>query len=694
MRRSFIVLALLVVGCDSSPEPAAIEAQINPSRTWYHTGQDVMVTGVVSSLEGEDIPDVEVEWTIEPASAGSIGAALPDPRSRMVTLSLEGTAEITGCVVDEDRDPELEPLCDTLLVRIDDGMPSLEVTSPQPGDQVDGEPSIAVEGSVADRDMVNVYINGVPADVDPMGGFRGAVPARFGVNHLVVSATDGLTDVSEVEMDVLWAPEYLPAVGMDGTPSFQMDDGLRLWLGQGFLDDGMPLDPAVTPVVTRDLADVLELVVGNLDVQSIVPDPVVDDPPTFTLSVSNARVAEPTAELDVTEDGIDLFLRIGEISADTSGALMVDTVSLPLTGQIRAGAVAFAQLTVRKDSPEAPLEVTLGDLTVGLERVEGDFVSDETDAVFLLAAGLLRTTLETVLVDALQDTLDDTIPAVLRDALSSIDTALQDQEIALDSEPLPPVTIQLDGRIGQLRSAFRRELLATLALQVGTDTMAVYPDSPGVPVYDPRPALPFVNEGSIQLGVRLALLNGLLHTLWNSGLLNIDASAILPDAISGLVSEARLVGRMPPVIRPAREDEEDDLVLTVGQLELDLTFMGEPVRFAVSIDAGVNLNVIANSVSIDIAEEPTLRVWTLQPPSNPRLLTSDTVETLLLDLWPDLRESVAGGLSLDLPLPALGDLGGLAPGLAGLTLELSMTERVRPRRGMLELEAQLLGTLP
>lgn len=691
--RRLTLIALLLAGCDSSPEPAAIQARINPSRTWYHTGQDVMVTGVVTSIDGEDIPDVEVAWTIEPASAGTIGSPTPDPRSRTITLSLEGTAEITGCVVEEDPDPAVEPLCDSLIVRVDDGMPSLEVTSPQPGDQLDGDPSIAVEGSVADQDMVNVYINGVPAEVDPMGGFRGEVPARFGVNHLVVSATDGLTDVSEAEMDVLWAPEYMPAVGMDGTPRVTMDDGLRLWLGQGFFDDGMPLDPDATPVVTRDLADVLELVVANLDVQSLVPSPVVDDPPTFTLSVSDARVADPTAELDVTEDGIDLFLRIGEISADTSGALMVDTVSLPLTGQVRAGAVAFAHLTVRKDAPDAELEVTLGDLTVGLERVEGDFVSDETDAVFLLAAGLLRTTLETVLVDALRETLDDSIPEVLRDALGAIDTALQDQQIELDSEPFPPVTIELDGRIGALSGAFRRELLATLALDVGTDVAAVHPDAPGVPIYDPRPALPFVNEGSIQLGVRLALLNGLLHALWNSGLLEVDASALLPDAVSGLVSEARLIGRMPPVLRPAREDEEDDLVLTVGQLELELTFMGEPVRFAVSIDAGVNLDVIANAVSIDIAEEPTLRVWTLQAPSNPRLLTSDTVETLLLDLWPDLRDSVAGGLSIDLPLPSLGDLGGLAPDLAGLTLELSMTERVRPRRGVLELEAEMLGTL-
>jgi sodium-dependent dicarboxylate transporter 2/3/5 len=46
---------------------------------------------------------------------------------------------------------------------------------------------------------------------------------------------------------------------------------------------------------------------------------------------------------------------------------------------------------------------------VGLETVQGDFVSPETTAIFRLAEGLLRTTLEDALVDALEDTLAATV---------------------------------------------------------------------------------------------------------------------------------------------------------------------------------------------------------------------------------------------------------------------------------------------
>ncbi|MCZ7679741.1 MAG: hypothetical protein M5U28_13655 [Sandaracinaceae bacterium] len=70
------------------------------------------------------------------------------------------------------------------------------------------------------------------------------------------------------------------------------------------------------------------------------------------------------------------------------------------------------------------------------------------------------------------------------------------------------------------------------------------------------------------------------------------------------------------------------------------------------------------------------------------------MRSLLLELWPDLRSSVADGLALELPLPALGDLGGLAPDLAGLTLELETTDRMRERGGVLVLDARLVGTLP
>lgn len=688
------LLLALATACGGAPDPAHLEAVIAPSRTWYHTGERVELTGIVTDVFGEPIEDVEVVWTVEPSGAAEMEAPGESPRRRAFTLTTEGRAVFTGCVVP--RDETLPPtLCDTVAVRVDDGMPTLEVTSPTPGAELDDAEGIVVTGSVADRGMVHVYVNGAPATVDALGQFEATIEGFFGVNHLVITASDGLTDVSEVEMDVLWAPAYSPALDAEGRPSFALDDGLSLWLGQDFFDDAVPLDRTATPVQTRDLADIMELALASLDVTGVIPDPVVDDPPNFTLRVTDATIADPYVEIDVTDEGADLFVRLGTIEADTSGLLQVEGTSLPLTGTVRASGVAFAQMTIRKESPDAEIEVTLGELLVGLESLDGTFESEETAAVFRLAEGLFRTTLETLLVDALRGTLEDSVPALLQDAFGAIDTALMGQTLALDSAPFPPVTLRIDGRVADLRPTFRSQVAMGLRTQVGTDVVSLHPDSRGVARLDVTDrAPPFFGDGSLKVGVRLALLNALLHSLWSSGLLDVDAGAILPDSIGGLVSEARILGRLPPVLRPPRPEEEDDLVLTLGQLELELTFQGEPVRYAVTLDAGVNLDVADNRISILLDEEPEARVWTLQAPSNPRALTADTVRTLLLDLWPMLSGSLREGLSLDVPLPSLGDLGGLAPELAGLRLTLAQTERARPRRGVLVIEAELTGTLP
>ncbi|MCA9606413.1 MAG: hypothetical protein KC619_12490 [Myxococcales bacterium] len=694
MKRVIPILALLALACDAPPRvPASIIVNVSPARLWYHTGQAVQLDATVLDDVDADIADAAVEWTVEPAGAATMGSPLADPRDASYTLNREGLVTFTGCTVP--MDPEIQvPLCDSVRIRVDDGSPTLEVETPTPGQELDDAEGIVVRGSVADLSMVNVYINGTPAVVDEMGRFEGTIGAQFGVNHVVVSATDGLTDTAEVEMDVVWAPEFTPALGDDGTPFLSLDDGLSLWLGQGFFDDGVEIDTAARPATTHDLADVLALAIASLDVNSFIPDPVFDSPPSFTLRVTGASITEPHVEIDLTDDGADLFIRLGRVSAQTSGVLMVDTTSLPLTGTVSGSAVAFAHLTIRKADETSPLEVELGDLVVGLESLEGEFVSNETAAVFRLAEGLFRTTLETALVDALEGTLSESVPGILRDALGAIDTALSMRAIELMSEPFPPVRIEIDGRIRELRSTFRRDLVATLRTEVGTTTPTTHPESMGVPRLTTIRPLPFVNEGSLQLGVRLALLNGLLHSLWASGLLDVDASTILPDSVSGLVSEARIVGRIQPLLRPPRADETDALVLSVGQLELQLTFMGEPVTFGVSLDAGVDIDLTSNQIAVNVAETPRLRIWTIVPPSNPRLLTPDTVEALLLDFWPSLRDSVVGGLAFELPIPALGDLGGIAPDLAGLTLTLDQDEALRYRRGVLVMGAQLTGTLP
>lgn len=704
MRTTGLVFLLLVAlglgACESGAPvqiPAAIVARVEPSRLWYRSGQEVLLTGLVTDLIGEGVRDVEVRWTAEPASAATALAPEADPRQARFMLGAPGRVVFTGCVVPDERGVGNVSgvLCDSITLRVDDGMPTLEVESPLPGAELDDAEGIRVRGSVADRGVVRVFVNGAAAEVDGLGRFESVVRPELGVNHVVVDASDGLTEPAQVRLDVLWAPAFGPALGADGRPQIELSDGLALWLGQRFFDDGSALDTGASPVVTRDLADLLELVVARLDTASLVPDPVFDNPPTFTLRVLDLTLGRPHAELDLLEDGADLFLRIGAIEARTAGGLTIEGVSLPLTGTIRGSAIAYAPLTIRKDGETSPVEVSVGELVVGVESLEGDFVSEETSAVFRLAEGLFRTTLENAVRDLVRGTVESSVPAVLGDALSAIDTALAGQRLELNAAPFPPVTIQLDGRMRALDIQFRREMLATLRTTIRTDVASVHPLSRGVARFDATEMSPgFFRDGSLALGVRLSMLNGLLHALWSSGLLDVDVGPLLPSSIRGLVSGARLEGRLPPVLRPRRATETDDLVLSLGQLELELVFMGSPARFGVSLDAGVNLEVRDNRIALEVSEVPTLRVWTLVPPADPRALSPSVVGELLLALWPDLRGSVADGLAFELPLPALGDLGGLAPDLAGLTLELETRDRVRARGDVLLLEAQLVGRTP
>ncbi len=696
-----IALFTLLLACGGPPPPTAIEASINPSRVWYHTGQNVTLTGLVTNVLEEEITDIEVSWTVEPADAATLGTAPADPRQAAFRLARQGTATFTGCVV---IPGEAEPsLCDSLTVRIDDGMPMLEVTSPTPGQELldSGEGGILVRGSVTDAGSVNVFVNGLAADLTPVGEFSVSLIPSFGVNHIVVNASDGVTDVSRVEMDVLWAPGYQPALSAEGLPELTLNDGMAIWLGQDFFDDELPLDSTLDPVQTRDLADLLELVIGHLQLGSVIPDPAYQSGDTIVLHVTRAELGEPHVEIDLTDTGADLFLRIAGVEVDTTGTLDIGgtcdpapCAGVPLDGTVTASAVAFARLTMRKDSETAPLEISLGDVQVGLESVQGAFVDPDANALFRALESLLRSSLEGVLLGSVDMLLTSSVPALLEDTFLAIDGALAGRELPLNQPPFPPVTIRIDGRIRDISTVFRREMVTTMRMTVGTDVPSIHTDSLGVPMIEPVEMTPtFFRDGSLQLAVRLTLLNALLHSLWSSGLLDVDIGGLLPSSVSGLVTSARLEGRLPPVLRPPRPEEPYDLMLSLGQLELPLTFNGAPVRFAVSLEAGVDIDAVANRISINVSETPTIHVWTVEEPADASLLTPELLHMLLVDLWPDLRAGLVNSLSFELPLPALGDVGGLAPELTNLTLSIDMLQRVRPRGSVLLLDAQMLGTL-
>ncbi|MDB4934623.1 MAG: hypothetical protein JWP87_1595, partial [Labilithrix sp.] len=69
-------------------------------------------------------------------------------------------------------------------------------------------------------------------------------------------------------------------------------------------------------------------------------------------------------------------------------------------------------------------------------------------------------------------------------------------------------------------------------------------------------------------------------------------------------------------------------------------------------------------------------------------------DMLTSSLWPKLRDGITNGLSIKLPLPALGAIASVAPNLSGLAPKTGLNRRIAYRNGFVVLDAKLEGVLP
>jgi hypothetical protein len=685
MRNALLLFALAAIGC--ADEPRNIEVTVSPSRQYYRSGQSVELIGQVTNQAGNPVDNARVTWIVDPPQAATAvgdGAALSSETFR---LAAQGRVTISGCV---------GASCDSVALRVDDGSPVLEIESPQPGAELDDPDGIRVVGSVSDRGVARVFVAGQPVATDEIGRFETTLDAAFGVNHVSVTASDGLTEESTVAMDVLWAPAYAAAISDLGTPELRLENGISLSLGQQLLDDGVPLDPEITPIATDDLADILGLVAARMPLLDRIPDPVIDEP-DFTLRVAAADTGPVTSSIDVTAEGVEVFLRLSELRLTTEGTLVFSGETLDLAGVVLASVAAAGRISVTKASEADPIEVDLSSLILALETVDGQFVDEETDAVFLLAEGALRTTIEDQLLAGVEETLAAALPTVLEDLLVGLDTGLADIEVVLDNPLLPaPITFLIDGRLASVTSHRGVEMLSTLRTTVGTTTEAVHPDSRGVPLLTAPGTIEsgFFRDRALQVGVRLDFLNGLLHALWSSGALEIDISEQLTGELGDLAEGGRLSARLAPVARPSRPGESDTLVLSLGQVEVEIDLPdGQQARFGVGLDTAIDADIVDNALVVVAPGEPRVRVWTLEAAEG-TVFTEDLIAAVLKIQWKQIRDSIVESLRFDLPVPALGALGELAPDLANLELSVELAEPAELRGSTVMLHGALRGVLP
>ena len=713
MKRSLIVLGVLAFGCGdcgeepglvpdddatitatedtglqvddlgSSPDnfPGFVEVRVEPGTTTYRTGDDVTVAVRVYDLFG-DLAEYDTTVTIDPANAVS---ATDDG----YTITAEGVVTFTACTVELGR--EGDPICNADVVVVDDAPPAIELTFPTPGAELDATmyPTVPITGNVTDsHGEPRVFVNGEEVAVID-GAFSTEMTPTFGINHVTVEASDGLNDrTTIVGADVMWAADYQMTTG--GEPDIFFRDGLRFRLGQTMLDDGAaPVQNADGSIDFGDVADILKLVVERIDASGVVPDPVVDNAPTFFLRIPSISVGSVISEVRFTEDGLEAYLRLPNLTLTTLGGIEINNQTLSLNGTITASVAAIIDVSISKTDGAAPIRVSIEDVFVAVESATSQFQSAEANAIFIIASSALRTTIENVVTDALSDSFLDELPAIFESLFEDLGDAITSNTIELDTGFGSPITLSLFGGLEKISLTDRDGMEVEARLLAQTDVAGIH-DSRGIPLMT-TDASPQFFESDLEIGLRLALVNGILSILWDAGILDLDVS----DAVPIMVDRADLAARLPPVIRPALNGEPNDLVIELGQLELSTELLGKNDVYGIYISTGIDITLDGAGLSVTVADTPTIETWIISSSDETALLGTVQLEGLIRSqLWPEIQAVLADGISVPIPAFDLGSLSSVSPDLAGATLEIKGGRETSTRTGYTMVDGVLEGHIP
>ncbi|HEU4727359.1 MAG TPA: hypothetical protein VFT22_05710 [Kofleriaceae bacterium] len=585
---------------------------------------------------------------------------------------------------------------------------TVTIASPAPGAELVAadSPSIVVSGTIATSDpqqgALVAFVNGAQVEVTD-GAFTAAVTPEVGVNHIKVEGSDGIAPPVAKELDVVWAPEYLPPLA--GQTGFDLPGALELRLGQRFFDArllGTTLDLTTDPVVARDVASALELVLWQVNLAGLLTDRihVGSGDAVLDVAIPSARPSNIVVDakvVDAPDPGIELKIDLLGVFLAMDGSFSFSGSTLAISGGITADLHAQARLTLGT-AADGSIAVGVRDVAASVGGLTPGFQGPDADTLNGLVATLgtdFRTIIDGLVTTQLIPTFTDRVPPLLQSLLGAADQLLDNLQFTVDPGLGTPVTLQLDGHLGALdlgAGATTGHVTVRQDLAVRTTGAPIHPSSRGAARLDPLTADPVFTTAGVHLAIRQDFLNALLHALWNAGLLDGQLAA------SGI--DAKVSARLAPIVLPTPaaspckiDGERCDVLLELGQVEVELPGLSQ--SFAINASAGARIEVSGGTVSLAIQKEPDLRIW--ETSATPGSLTPDAVRSLIGTLvWPKLFGAIGDKLTFSLPLPdlaALG-LGGLAPGLASAQLMLEARQRPNVTGGRLILGADLVLSTP
>lgn len=694
------------VDTDSSPppdvtpdvppaQPVALEVRIVPGRALYTPGLMVEVRATLYAPDGREISGPAPTVTVTPAT----GATASADRWR---LEEEGRITFEACVpiAPTEQNPG-GTLCGQRDVVVDGGRPTLEILNPMPGAELTFVEArgVVIRGRVDDtHGPVVVYLDGRPVEVADDGTFSAPFVPAWGINHIDVVATDRLHAIeTRAGVDVMVAERFVPYAPTAESPiAATFDNALLLQISQRFLDANLAerVNFDTDPIRTTDLASILDLLLREVELGGVLPDPIVDDS-ALRLRVTGIRPGAPQFDIISTVRGVEIYVDLPDIQVDTLGSATVGGQTLNLDGGVRASVSAFVRMRLRQRPTDDALDVAVEEIDLAVESLVGRFASAQANAIVAVVGSGLFSAIEGAVLQAVREGFLDELPTLLAGAFGEIEGLLSDQTFPLDLGFGTPITLSLDAELDTLTPANRKGLTAELDVTTSTDAAVQFPTSRGIPVAvapNTRPTL--LQTARVQIAVSMELVNGLFHQLWNSGLLEIDASSQIPSGLAVLIDRARISGRLSPHLRAARPGESEfPLLLTLGQVELTIGRGPNEDILGMYVVAGLDAQIEGSRLVLNVQSPPSIRLWEINTGGSAPLFENvRSLEELVTNVvWPQLAGSLTEDLAIELPVLDLSGLGDIAPSLSAFTLAVTLDRDLEIRDGHLLISGGLDG---
>ena len=562
--------------------------------------------------------------------------------------------------------------------------PEITVTYPPRGATLaltltGGTTAVDVKGTVKSGagPITTFTLNGNAVAVAADGSFTTTTPAHVGGNTLVFLAQDAMGSKRDRVQSFLLSSTYL--LPDDTKPkSGMVTPGLGIWLSQKVLDDK---NHSLPP---NDFATVFELVIGAIDLNGMIPNPVYDGS-THSVSLSNLTHGAPVVGLASINGGLGLTVTMANVKGDLA-AKGKKIACLPVVGctyyPSANGTLTMSKITITADvalsvDGSHALKAKLKNVKVTIDGAKINIdsaLSFIIDPILNLVLGAIKGQLETQFATSIASSLEPTIEKALTSL--AINTTLAIPPLA------PGGTATSVALVTDFDTVDFTPKGGAIFLRAGAYAAKKTPHvNLGVPTRvgcgEKPQTLVMPKSHDLELVLADDTFNELLFGAWRGGFLEFDLPA---ETLAGVdlakYGVSNMTVHVSGMLAPTMADcgTGGVLLLKMGDLgvKANLTLFGQPAHVQMYVSLAVEMTITATNGQLGFQVTGIKSLDAEARIEEGALVDSESAFTALFaeQLVPKLLGALTQGSLGAFPLPKI-DLSGVAPGVppgTGITI--------------------------